>query len=758
MPMSPRPDAWKTACARAAAAPNMEGVALAWVSAGFAVCPAEHRPSEGSRYKGSLISPYEPATTDEEVRRLWAKFPDALTWVPGGKDNDFFVIDVDASPPHAVDGLGPWRKLCLDNGGAPTRVHKSPSGGEHWIYQWAPDREIGGGRGNLPFELVKDEKAWGIDVLGAGKGFIVPGSMPGYTVHDDSVPGKAPLWLLDVLLPGEKPRAKRGGKRAGAGRKRGAVPPKTPVRKLDEAVEAVRSAADKTRDATVGKYVVHIGSLVGAGRLDERAVRDQLGRAALANIGGGEAFADKVQRAISDGMLNPEYGEGPDGEWLDVEDFVHEGESNQFIYRPTRKMWPGASVNRRVFPIQDGEKENGDPRYVLAADWIPRHQAVEQMSWKPGDDEFIEDKLINEGGWFAHGGATVYNRYMPPVRVPKEGPVNMWIDHVRTLYGNESAEHIFNWFAHRVQRPGEKINHALLLGGGPGVGKDTILEPLREAVGGWNFKEVSPKNLLERFNPWAEAVVLRISEAKDLGDMDRYAFYDATKTLIAAPPETMIINPKLIKPYTVPNLCGVIITTNYQLHGIYLPADDRRHFVVWTDVERTTFDDEYWNRMWGWYREGGFEAIMYWLGTRDLSRFDPKAPPKHTEAFDNMVANSRSAQSEEIELALIEMGHPEIVSWADISRQIAYPASEHYNDKKVFRQIAGWLEENGYRQVKDVKEAKNKGRWLIASKPVTLYGRKDLTPKQAQAAVRPYITAAEKKIAEDVRRKDQRSF
>jgi hypothetical protein len=66
--------------------------------------------------------------------------------------------------------------------------------------------------------------------------------------------------------------------------------------------------------------------------------------------------------------------------------------------------------------------------------------------------------------------------------------------------------------------------------------------------------------------------------------MDKYAFYDATKTLIAAPPPTIYINPKYVKPYRIPNLCGVVITSNYLLHGIYLPADDRRHFFAWTDL------------------------------------------------------------------------------------------------------------------------------------------------------------------------------
>jgi hypothetical protein len=44
-----------------------------------------------------------------------------------------------------------------------------------------------------------------------------------------------------------------------------------------------------------------------------------------------------------------------------------------------------------------------------------------------------------------------------------------------------------------VQRPQEKINHALVLGGAQGIGKDTLLEPVKRAVGPWNFEGVSPQ-------------------------------------------------------------------------------------------------------------------------------------------------------------------------------------------------------------------------------------------------------------------------
>jgi hypothetical protein len=55
--------------------------------------------------------------------------------------------------------------------------------------------------------------------------------------------------------------------------------------------------------------------------------------------------------------------------------------------------------------------------------------------------------------------------YRPPE--PSSGDPNAagpWRDHLRRIYPNDHL-HIERWLAQRVQAPGEKINHALVLGG-----------------------------------------------------------------------------------------------------------------------------------------------------------------------------------------------------------------------------------------------------------------------------------------------------
>ena len=80
-----------------------------------------------------------------------------------------------------------------------------------------------------------------------------------------------------------------------------------------------------------------------------------------------------------------------------------------------------------------------------------------------------------------------------------------------------------------------------------------------------------------------------VSEAKDLGDVDRYKFYDHMKAILAAPPDVLRVDEKNLREHDVMNVCGVVITTNYKSNGVFLPADDRRHYVAWSDLTKGDF-------------------------------------------------------------------------------------------------------------------------------------------------------------------------
>ena len=220
---------------------------------------------------------------------------------------------------------------------------------------------------------------------------------------------------------------------------------------------------------------------------------------------------------------------------------------HSYIYTPTGEMWPAASVSSRLPPIPLLDKEGkpqldkkGKPREVQVHSWLDKHRPVEQATWAPGEPMLIRGRLMSDGGWFTRANAACFNLYRPPVLRPggDANSAGKWLEHVQRVYGDD-ADHVVAWLAHRVQRPQEKINHALVLGGNQGIGKDTLLEPVKRAIGPWNFSEASPQQMLGRFNGFLKSSILRVSEARDLGDVNRFAFYDHMKAYTAAPPDVL---------------------------------------------------------------------------------------------------------------------------------------------------------------------------------------------------------------------------
>ena len=79
---------------------------------------------------------------------------------------------------------------------------------------------------------------------------------------------------------------------------------------------------------------------------------------------------------------------------VSVNDFWAYMPMHQYIFAPTRDVWPASSVNVRVPPIVVGDK------LIPAAKWLDHNRPIEQMTWVPGEPMIIEDRLIAAGGLY----------------------------------------------------------------------------------------------------------------------------------------------------------------------------------------------------------------------------------------------------------------------------------------------------------------------------------------------------------------------
>jgi len=425
-----------------------------------------------------------------------------------------------------------------------------------------------------------------------------------------------------------------------------------------------------------------------------------------------------------------------------------------FMYMPTRTLMEGGAVAQQVGAV--------------AAKAIKNQRACSNMTWAPGFETFVKDKAIVDGVWFDHPGNNLFNTYRAPAPIKDGDPdkAGPWLDLGAMLWGDD-LPHLLDWLAFKVQRPSVKINHSLVLGSREhGLGKDSWLAGVHRAVGRNNFKNIGATAALNyaehNYTSFLRASILRVSEVHDLGEK-RFKFYELTKDWGAAPPETITIADKHVKAHPIANVVGVIYTTNHLTDGVHIDEQDRRNFVAWSERLVRDFAAGYWAAYWRWLgfdAEGirklepgqvaGDEHVAAFLMARDLSAFDPFAPPPKTAAWRKIVTASANPTDTGLLDVLDTMG-PD-VSWlgkqppdALTMGQVAMAArrcgklgiADLFEGSRNVRKAAHRLDACKYVSVANPNRADD--LWIVNGARTTCYARADLASPEQVAAVQAMI-------------------
>ena len=258
----------------------------------------------------------------------------------------------------------------------------------------------------------------------------------------------------------------------------------------------------------------------------------------------------------------------------------------------------------------------------------------------------------------ARDGIVYGNRWRDARPVAVAGNIKPWLDHVERMVPEEKERaHVLDVMAFKLQKPHIKINHAVLHGGNPGSGKDTMWAPFFWSIGGKALRNVSLVRNEEITSQWGYALeteVLVVNELRQSEARDRRALENTMKPLIAAPPEFLSVQRKGLAPYDLVNRLQIIAFSNERV-AINLPSDDRRWFVIWSDAPRMNDADG--AKIWAWLEAGGKSAVAAWLHARDVSAFAPGATPMLTEAKAIMVeAGMSGAESFLVDLMRNRLG------------------------------------------------------------------------------------------------------
>jgi hypothetical protein len=386
------------------------------------------------------------------------------------------------------------------------------------------------------------------------------------------------------------------------------------IRRLAVAVMLARhwpkEGARHSAALTVGGFLARAGlkedetalmleAIVTAAGDEQGPDRVKAGRDAVRQYGNGgetrgmpmlvETFGEKVAIKAAQWLDYTSSSElqAPGAGGVTLADFRAHLPDHSYIFTPTGTFWGKEGIDvclQPPTPTGDNMIEKIAGKKTASA-WLDKNQPVHHLTWAPGHPMLIENRLVVDGGWIERNGVTTFNLCRPPtLKHGDPSKAEPWLELAHKVYPDD-AERLITYLAHRVQRPGEKINFGVVMGGVPGIGKDTIIEPAKRAVGAWNCKEVSPQQIMGRFNGYLKSVIMRVSEVRDLGEFNRYQFYEHMKPYLAAPPDVLRVDEKNTPEHDVMNCTFGIFTTNHKTDPSSRRPAARCH-VVRADTER----------------------------------------------------------------------------------------------------------------------------------------------------------------------------
>lgn len=222
-----------------------------------------------------------------------------------------------------------------------------------------------------------------------------------------------------------------------------------------------------------------------------------------------------------------------------------------------------------------------------------------------------------------------------------------FLDHLTRLFTGDTrdVDVFLDYMAFKQQYPGVKPRWALVVAGEQGVGKDIAIDACWHEYGLNFINNISPADVMGAFNDYAKCMLLRISEVADLGESNKWMFNEKVKVLISGHPDRMHINPKYGFKYWLNLYNGTVLTTNHLTDGLYIPAGDRRYYVIkcasWNELgDIASNKAEYFDKLFNWFRNGdGVDGVPgytyignYLFWGRDVSGFDVNVCPEETAA------------------------------------------------------------------------------------------------------------------------------
>lgn len=287
------------------------------------------------------------------------------------------------------------------------------------------------------------------------------------------------------------------------------------------------------------------------------------------------------------------------------------------------------------------------------------------------DIETVVDTMFwpGAGRFFDHEGKRFINTYRETGIAPCEtldedgqSVIDLFMTHVRFMIQNEDEQRLLvDYLAWIVQKPGQKINWALLIQGAQGVGKSYFAVVMQNLLG-LMARNVEPMALSGRFTAWAHGALLAVIEEIRISGENRFELIDRLKPFVSN--NVVQIEEKGRDQRTVPNFQTYLLLTNHK-DALPVNENDRRYAPIFSRVqsEQQLFDelggrqgaDNYFTKLFDESQRRA-DALSWFLRNWKISdEFSAKGRAPHTSAREEMIALGVSPDRSLIEDAIEQM-------------------------------------------------------------------------------------------------------
>lgn len=236
----------------------------------------------------------------------------------------------------------------------------------------------------------------------------------------------------------------------------------------------------------------------------------------------------------------------------------------------------------------------------------------------------------SRAGHYQQNGFWYYNLWSGFAFIPKVGNCEKFKQHVLDVIcagNNDQYDFLMDLLACWVQKPQERTVAILMLGP-QGCGKNIFAEAIGKLYGRAFGVYDDVERLLGRFNAELAWKILIFADEALWGGRKS----DSGKLKAAITGDSVWIEPKGKDKIELPNYRKFMAASNERF-ALPLDRDDRRWLILNCNGSKVGNDD-YFISIGKELKQGGYEALLYELLQRDITKFNPRRLPINDNAFD----------------------------------------------------------------------------------------------------------------------------